>query len=86
MLNLLDFNQPFQVRCDASGTTIGAMLSQVDKPIAYFSEKLNESKHKYSSYNNEFYAVVQDLKHWRNYLKPKEFVLYMDNFALQYIM
>ena len=41
VLKLPDFNQPFQVRCVASGTTIGAVLSQEDKPIAYFSEKLN---------------------------------------------
>eukprot|EP00253_Pinus_taeda_P018022 PITA_18022 len=86
MLKLPDFNQPFQVRCDASGTAIGVVLSQEDKPIAYFSEKLNESKQRYSSYDKEFYVVVQALKNWRNYLMPNEFVLYMDNSTLQYIM
>ena len=44
MLKLSDFNHPFQVRCDASGTTIGVVLSQEDKPIAYFSKNLNDSK------------------------------------------
>ena len=86
MLKLPDFNQPFQVRCDASGTSIGVALRQEDKLIAYFSEKINESKHKYSSYDKEFYVVVQALKHWRHYLMPNEFVLYTDNFVLQYIM
>jgi len=51
MLVLHDFNKPFQVRCDASGTTIGAVLSKDDSPIAYFSKKLNEEKEKYSSYD-----------------------------------
>ncbi len=58
ILRLPDFQKLFQVRCDASGTTIGVVLSQEDKPMTFFSEKLNESRQKYSSYDKEFYAVV----------------------------
>ena len=50
--------------------------------MAYFSEKLNEARRKYSSYEKEFYAIVQSLKHWRHYLMPKEFILFSDNHAL----
>lgn len=50
ILRLPDFNKLFQVHCDASGTAIGVVLSQEDKLIAYFSEKLNESRQKYTSY------------------------------------
>ena len=82
MLKLLEFNQPFQVRCDASGTYMGAILSQEDNLVGYFSENLNESKHKYSSYDKEFYAVFQALKHWRHYLTPTEFLLFHDNSVL----
>ena len=63
ILILLDFNKLFQVCFDASGIAIGAVLSQEDKMVAYFSEKLNESRKKYTSYDKEFYAVVQALKH-----------------------
>eukprot|EP00253_Pinus_taeda_P035261 PITA_35261 len=50
ILRLPDFKELFQVHCDASGTTIGAVLSQEDKPIAFFNEKLNQSRQKYSLY------------------------------------
>ena len=85
VLALPDFNKMFQVDCDASGTAIGAVLSQEGRPIAYFSEKLNDAKRKCSIYDKKFYAIVQALKKWRHYLLSKEFVLYIDHQALQYL-
>jgi hypothetical protein len=58
ILVLPDFKKIFQVKCDASGFAIGAVLSQEDMSIAYFSEKLNETKVKYSTYDKEFYAII----------------------------
>ena len=86
VLVLHDFKKPFQVRCDASGKSIGAILSQNDRHVSYFSEKLNDAKHKYSSYDQEFYAIIQALKKWKHYLMSGEFFLYTDNHTLQYIM
>jgi hypothetical protein len=85
ILVLPDFSKTFQVRCDASGFSIGVVLSQDNKPIAYFSEKLNEEKIKYSTYDKEFCAIIQALKKWRHYLVPKEFILYSDNHTLQFM-
>jgi hypothetical protein len=52
------FAKTFQVTCDASGIAIGAVLSQDNRPVAYFSENLNDAKEKYSTYDKEFYAVI----------------------------
>ncbi|PKI50012.1 hypothetical protein CRG98_029599 [Punica granatum] len=82
---LHDFVQPFELHCDASKVGIGAILSQNNRPVAYFSEKLSGAKLKYNTYDVEFYAVVQAIKHWRHYLFHREFMLYTDHEALKHL-
>jgi hypothetical protein len=56
------FSKTFQVKCDVSGFEIGAVLSQDDMLVAYFSEKLNEAKIQYSTYDKKFYACHTSAK------------------------
>ncbi|CAA6660567.1 unnamed protein product [Spirodela intermedia] len=47
---------------------IGVSLAKMaTHPVEFFSEKLNDVRLRYSTYD-EFYAVIQVLKHWRHYL------------------
>lgn len=85
VLLLPNFDKVFEVECDASRVGIGVVLIQEGRPITFFIEKLNEARRKYSVYNKEFYALVQALKYWRHYLLPKEFVVFIDHQALNFI-
>ncbi|GJW92905.1 RNA-directed DNA polymerase [Tanacetum coccineum] len=85
VLVLPDFEKIFEVECDASNVGIGGVLSQGGKPVAFFSEKLNDAKRKYTTYDKEFYAIVRTLEHWSHYLLPNEFVLFSDHEALKYL-
>ena len=53
-----NFTKPFEMECDTSSIGIGGVLSQERHPIAYFSEKLNDAKQKYSTYDKEFYTII----------------------------
>jgi len=82
---LLYFNKIFEVECDASGVGISGILSQEGKPLAFFNEKLCDSRRKYSTYDNEFYAFIRCLEHWSHCLMATEFILHSDHEALKCI-
>jgi hypothetical protein len=85
VLTLPYFEKIFKVNCDVSGIGIGGVLSQEGSPIAFFSEKCSGWKKNYSTYDLEFYAILQSLKHLHPYLVQKEFILITDHEAFKYI-
>ena len=61
ILQLPNFELPFEVSCDGSHSGIGGVLNQNGHSIAFFNEKLNDARKRYSTYDLELYAVVQAL-------------------------
>jgi hypothetical protein len=47
---------------DASSKQFGAVITQDNRPIAFFSQKLSVAQHKYSVTKIELLSVVESLK------------------------
>lgn len=85
-----DFNRPFSIHCDASDFAIAGVLTQsydmVDKPIAYFSQKLSTTQQRYFATEKEALAVLKSIEKFRCYVEGSKFTIYTDASALTYIL
>jgi len=79
-----DFNKPFVVHTDASHTQLGAVISQDDKPIAFYSRKLNPAQTRYTTTERELLSIVETLKEFRNILLGQQIQVYTDHQNLTY--
>jgi hypothetical protein len=57
--------KPFEIYTDASSTQLGAVITQDNMPIAFFSRKLSKTQQKYSVTALELLAIVETLKEFK---------------------
>ncbi len=74
-----DFLKLFEIYTDASSTQLGAMITQDNKPIAFFSRKLSKMEQKYSVMEIELLAIVETLKEFKGMLWGQDIKVYTDH-------
>ncbi len=63
-----DYSKVFEIYTDASSKQLGAVITQDIRPIAFFSQKLSNTQHKYSITKIELLAIVETLKEFKGML------------------
>ena len=90
ILQSLNWDLPFEIMCDASDFTVGAILGQrIDKKptiICYASKTLADAQLNYTTTEKELLAVVFVLKKFRPYVLGRKIIVYTDHAALKYLL
>jgi hypothetical protein len=79
VLVYLDFLKPFEIYMDASSMQLGAVITQDNRPIAFFSSNLSKKQQKYSVTNIELLAIVETLKEFKGMLWGQDIKVYTDH-------
>jgi hypothetical protein len=74
-----DFTKPFKIYTDASTTQLGAMITQGNRPIAFFNRKLSETQSKYSVTKIKPLAIVETLNKFQGMLWGQTIKVYTDH-------
>nr|GFC59480.1 reverse transcriptase domain-containing protein [Tanacetum cinerariifolium] len=84
-----NWDQPFELMCDASDFAVGAVLRQrIEKhfrPIHYASKTMNHAEINYTTTEKEMLAVVYTFEKFRSYLIMNKSIVYTDHSALKYL-
>jgi hypothetical protein len=84
LLAFPDFNKEFHVYTDASNYQLGAVIMQEDKPLAFYSRKMNKAQQRYTMGDQELLSIVETLKEFRNILLGQKLVVHTDHKNIVY--
>nr|GFB06307.1 retrovirus-related Pol polyprotein from transposon 17.6 [Tanacetum cinerariifolium] len=84
-----NWDQPFELMCNASDYAVGAVLGQRIKknfrPIHYASKTMNQAETNYTTTEKEMLAVVYAFEKFRSYLIMNKSIVYTDHSTLKYL-
>jgi hypothetical protein len=74
-----DYSKVFEIYTDASSKQLGAVITQENRPIEFFSWKLSTRQRKYSVTQIELLAIVKTLKEFKGMLWGQSIKVYTDH-------
>ncbi len=74
-----DYSKVFEIYTDASSKQLGAEITQDNRPIAFFSQKLSNTQCKYSVTEIELLAIVEALKEFKGMLWGQNIKVFTDH-------
>ncbi len=74
-----DFSKVFEIYTDASSKQLGAVITQENRPIAFFSRKLSTMQRKYSVTKIELLAIVETVEEFKGMLWGQSIKVYTDH-------
>ena len=84
LLTYPNWDIPFTIHTDASDYQLGAVISQNDKPIAFFSRRLSKAQKNYTTTEKELLSIVECLKQFRGILFGYPINVFSDHKNLVY--
>ena len=85
-----NWNNDFEIMCDASDYAMGAVLGQrterISKVIYCASKTFNEAQENYSTTGNEMLAMVFACEKYKPYILGSHVIIHIDHAAIRYLM
>ncbi len=73
-----DYSMEFEIYTDASSKQLGSVITQGNRPLAFFSRKLLITQQKYSVTKIELLVIVETLKEFKGMLWGQRLQVYTD--------
>jgi hypothetical protein len=91
ILVFLDWSKEFNFHVDALSIELGVVLAQpgvgdIDHPIAFSNRELSIDERNYTTTEREGLDMVYVLQKFRHYLLGGHFKMFIDHFALKYLV
>jgi hypothetical protein len=74
-----DYSKVFEIYTDASSKQLGAVITQDNRPIVFFSWNVSNTQHKYSVTKIKLLAIVKTLKEFKGMLWGQQIKVFTDH-------